>query len=500
MNKLKNKVTLLNTALSLTLQIVSVVSGLIIPRLVLSTFGSNTNGLVASINQYLNYIALIEGGVTGVVSASLYKPLVNKDWNKVSSVLATARSFYRKIAIIFIVYTILVGLVYPLVVDTGYNYLYIFVLTCVLSVGLLLQYMFSLTMTTLLNADKKVYVVSLISIILTIGNIVLVVLVLKYYPDIIILKAASAVLFALKPIVLSAYIKKHYNLNWSVSKDKNLLKQRWNGFAINLAFFIHISTDVTILTLMQDLKVVSVYNVYSLIVTNISVLIHSIASGIEPTIGQAYAKGNQKELNEKIDLYEFIVFFSVGILFSLTAVLITPFVLLYTKGVTDANYNQPVFGFLLVVAEAVYLIKYPHLTLSYSANKFKDIKTHAYIEAIINIVVSLALVRYLGLVGVACGTIAGMLYRMIFHVYYSTKLIPGRKQIIYYKKLLVFAVVSFASVVLCSILFPINDVSFVTWIIHAIIYGLIICMLFLVSALLFYKKELKYFYCYLKQK
>ena len=340
---MKNKVTLLNIASSLLLQVVSVISGLIVPRIILSCFGSDINGLVSSINQFLSYITLIEGGITGVISANLYKPLIEKNWKQVSSVLKTARSFYRKIGAIFIVYTGIIAVIYPKIVITGYEDSYIFLLTIILSIGLLLQYMFSLTMTTLLNADKKVYIVSFASIALTLGNIISVLVITNLYPDIIALKFCSAALYVLKPVVLGRYIRKRYDINWTTPKDYALIRQRWNGFAINFAFFIHTSTDITILTLFSDLETVSVYSVYYLIVSKMSVLIHSLASGIEPTIGQAYAKNDIEELHQKLDLYEFIIFFSVGFLFTVTAMLIAPFVMIYTKGITDTDYYQPIF-------------------------------------------------------------------------------------------------------------------------------------------------------------
>ena len=154
------------------------------------------------------------------------------------------------------------------------------------------------------------------------------------------------------------------------------------------------------------------------------------------SIGQAYAKNDIEELHQKLDLYEFIIFFSVGFLFTVTAMLIAPFVMIYTKGITDTDYYQPIFGAMLVVSEALYLLKYPHVTLSYVANKFKEITIPAYIEALINIIVSIVLVQKLGLIGVAIGTATGMLYRMLFHVYFTSRLIPGRRQRIFYIKLL----------------------------------------------------------------
>ena len=496
---IKNRVTLLNVAASLFMQIASVISALIVPRLILETFGSSTNGLVSSISQFLNYITLVEGGITGVISANLYKPLVDGDNKKLSSVLTTARSFYRKIGVLFIGYSVVLGVVYPFFVDTDYEYWYVFALTLTLSIGLMLQYMFSLTFTTLLNADKKVYIVAFTGTVLTIANIILTLVVVNVYPDIIVLKFASAILFVLQPIFYGLYINKHYNIDWNADKDNSLIKQRWNGFAINLAFFIHTSTDIALLTLFADLKTVSVYSVYYLIVSKISVVLHSVVSGIEPTIGQAYALNDEEKLNEKLDLYEFVVLLSVGILFSLTGLLITTFVMIYTNGIVDTNYYQPAFGAVLVLAEAMYLLRSPHVSLAYAANKFKEITAPAYIEAIINIVASVVLIQKLGLMGIAIGTLIGMAYRGAFHVYFTSKIIASRPQKAFYKKVIMFLLPCVLGCVICLKAMPIINYTILAWLEHAVMYGIVFTLLYLATSLIFFKKEIGHLINYIKR-
>lgn len=497
--KIKNKITMLNIISSIIMQFTTIVSGLIVPRLILETFGSNVNGLISSISQFLNYITLVEGGITGVIAANLYKPLVEGNTEKLSSILTTARNFYRKIGVLFIGYSIVIGLIYPCVVDTGYGYWYIFFLTLVLSIGLMLQYMFSLTYTTLLNADKKVYLVSIVSSFLTISNIFLTFAVVKIYPDIMALKFANAILFALMPLIYGIYIKNNYNINWNGCKDNSLISQRWNGFAINLAFFIHTSTDITLLTLLSDLKMVSVYSVYYLIVSKISLVLHSIVSGIEPTIGQAYAFNDEKNLNEKMDLYEFIILFSVGFLFLMTGMLLTPFVMIYTNGINDTNYYQPIFGAILVLAEAMYLIRSPHVSLAYAANKFKEITLPAYIEAFINISLSIILIKKYGLIGIAIGTFVGMVYRGAFHVYYTSKIIESRPQIMFYKKIIKVLIPCILGSSICLKLFPIVNFSIISWVLHAITYSIICGVLFLITGYIFFKRELLVIIKYIKK-
>lgn len=496
---MKNKVTFINMLSGLFLQACTIISGFILPRIILNNFGSDVNGLVASITQFLSYISLVEGGVGAVVVANLYKPLVNRNNDEISVVIKTANKFYKSISIIFIVYSILLSVIYPLLFDTVFSFEYIGTLTIIIAIGTTVQYMFAINMRNLLNADKKAYIVNIIQGLTVIMNLILSIITVSLVPNIHLIKFITVVLYCIQPIVFKFYIDSHYAIDKNALVDDLLLKERWNGFAINTAAFVHNCTDIAVLTIFTDLKTVSVYSVYALVVNGIKQLLQSLYSGINPTIGHAYALGNNEKINEKMNLYEFVVLFSASIFFTLTALLITPFVMAYTKGITDANYYQPAFGLLFVISEAIYLVKMPHLNLAYVANKFKEITFPAYIEAALNITISVILVFKYGLIGVSIGTIVAMLYRMIFHVYYTEKLIKGRKQSVFYRKLIVIIAVTFVSYLLCVSVAPISNYEIVTWTIHALIYGIIIMLLNVICAFLFFKAELKYCINYLRK-
>lgn len=496
---MKNKVTLLNMISGVVLQFFTLVSGFILPKIILTCFGSEVNGLVSSLNQFLSYITLVEGGITGVIVANLYKPIVEQDNNKISSILVTADRFYKKIGALFIAYSVILPIIYPLHFKTEFTFSYVCSLTLILSLTLLIQYMYSLTLRTLLNADKKGYVVNFTQTLIVIFNVLFALISVFIYPSIHVLKLISGSLFLLQPLIFNRYVKKNYKIDWKVEPDNSLIKSRWNGFAINLAAFIHNSTDVTVLTFLANLKTVSIYSVYSLVSSGIKQMINACLSGIAHTVGQAYAKKNWKELNQKLDIYEYIVLILVFFLFTVTALLITPFVQLYTKDIVDTDYNQPLFGFLLVLAEALYLIKLPHLNLAYSANKFKEITVPAYIEAMLNIMISVALVKWIGLIGVTIGTIVGMTYRMVFHVYYTSKIVPGRAQCIFYRKLFLFAAGAGGGFVFCYKLLPLQTVTVGSWIVHAIFYCVVMGAILLAISILFFQNEMKFFWKYVKR-
>lgn len=496
---MKNKATLLNMISGLLLQLFTIISGFIIPKIILAYFGSEANGLVSSLNQFLSYITLVEGGISSVIIANLYEPLVNKDKEKLSSIMVTADKFYKKIGIIFIGYTVILAVVYPLVLTVKFSLAYVFALTIVLSLNLLIQYLFSLTLKTILNADKKGYIINFTQSIIVIFNIIFALISVKIYPSIHILKFISGILFIIQPIVFGNYVKKNYDINWNAKINNSLIKERWNGFAINIAAFIHNSTDVTILTVFTNLKTVSVYSVYGLVSSGVKQLINACLTGIAHTVGQAYAKKDFDELNKKMDIYEYIVFVLVFFFFTVSALLITPFVLIYTKDITDTNYNMPLFGILLIISEVLYLVKLPHLNLAYSAHKFKEITAPAFIEALLNIIISIIFVGKYGLIGVTIGTIIGMTYRMMFHVYYTSKIVPGRVQSIFYKKLSLFTITAVVGFCICNFLVPITEITVLNWLGHAVMYSIIVGILFGIISITFFKKELKFFVRYLKR-
>lgn len=82
-------------------------------------------------------------------------------------------------------------------------------------------------------------------------NVVIALISVCVYPSIHILKLISGFLFILQPLIFGKYAKKNYRINWKVEPDNSLIQSRWNGFAINLAAFIHNSTDITVLTFLS---------------------------------------------------------------------------------------------------------------------------------------------------------------------------------------------------------------------------------------------------------
>ena len=62
-----------NAFWSFALQMVNILVAFIVPRVVISCYGSDVNGLVTSLTQFVSYISLVEAGISGAAVFALYR-------------------------------------------------------------------------------------------------------------------------------------------------------------------------------------------------------------------------------------------------------------------------------------------------------------------------------------------------------------------------------------------------------------------------------------------
>lgn len=492
---MRSKKALMNTLVSIALQFVTAVCGFIVPRLIIGTYGSDVNGLVSSITQFLSYITLFEAGVGGVVRAALYKPLADNDIPKLSSIVSATESFFRKIAYIFIMYMGVLACVYPLIVNKSFGWGYTASLVAIIGISTFVQYYFGLTYMVFLQADQKRYITSTFQIITIILNTILVVVFVKFGASIHLLKFGTAMVYVLRPVALNIYVKKKYGINRKAEPDKTAISQRWDGLGHHIAFFVNLNTDVVILTLFSKISgaftvaEVSVYTVYYGVVNGVQNLTGALSTGMEAALGNMLAKNEKENLREKFGLYEFLSHVLTTFMFTCTAVLIVPFVQVYTKGVTDANYIRPAFAYLLTAAFAAYTIRLPYNSLTLAAGHYKQTRNGAFVEAGINVVVSAVMVCFCGIIGVAIGTLAAMVFRTVQYVWYLSQNILERKMSVFFKRAGVSILCSALSIVIVKFLPHISVTSYLTWAVYGIQTGFVTAAVVLLVNFLFFRNN-----------
>lgn len=478
----------MNASVSLLSRIVIIISGLILPRLILTNYGSETNGLVNSIAQFLGIIAFLDLGVGAVVKSALYHPLAKKDNKQMSSVLTAAKNYFKRIAYILIIHVLILIVFYPLLVDSTYGYLSTALLIISMSISYFGQYYFGIVNELLLSANQQDYVQLGSEIVVVILNFIVSVFLINQGETIEIVKLGSGLVFMIRPVLLSYYVKRNFNIDYDMKDEEESLPQRWSGMGQHIAYSIQNGTDVVVLTLFSTLENISVYSVYNMIVLAIKMLVSSLTTGIQSFFGDLYANDEIGLLNNYFDKIEWIVHTGVIYLYGMTAVLINSFVMLYTTGVEDISYEVPLFSLLLVLASLADSLRTPYQSMILSAGHFKQTQMSSFIEAGLNIVISVLLVNQLGLVGVAVGTLVSMAYRTLYLVNYLSKNIVFRSINIFAKHFLVDFISMTSIIGVGIILRNIYQVetSF-DWIILVVILGIISLVLLIIINLVFYK-------------
>lgn len=412
----------LSIVVSLIARVVTLVCGLIVTPQLLKAFGSELYGASASVTQFLSFITLLNGGVSGVARAALYKPLAGKDMESVGNILYEVRKFYRIVGSIFLAYVIILAFSFRTISGTdALDELTSILLVAVISISTFAQYFVGISNAILLSAAQRMYLLQLNSIITTLLNMITVILLVHAGSNIVIVKFVSSLVYALSPILMWVYVKKIF-VNLDVKKsDEVILKQKWTGLGQHIAGFLHGNVDVAVLTVLADLGLVAVYSVYNMVIANMYNVVSAFTSGMEAVFGDMLAKRETEKLKSTFSFYDTGISFVSGLLFSVTTVMMIPFVKIYTDGVDDANYIQPAFSVIIALAMYYYSVRVPYHSMVIAAGRFKQTRIAAYGEAIINLLLSVILVLKFGLIGVAIGTLVSDLFRYIYYAGYLSK-------------------------------------------------------------------------------
>lgn len=428
----------LNIFIPFVCQVVTVICGFILPRLLIRHYGSEAYGATASIIQFLSYIALLEGGIGGVARAALYKPLAENNLVQISSIFYEIKRFFNVIGCVFAVYVIFLASVFKTISNVQcFDGITTAFLVFAISISTFGQYFIGISSVVLLEASQRQYISNIVNVVTMIFNTILVVILVLLNCNLVIVKLFSSLIYFLRPVLLSSYVKYHFTLSKEYAKNKVALQQKWSGLGQHIAFFLHSNTDVVVLTFFGNLTSVAVYAVYNMVVGSIQNLTVSFVTGMEALFGEMLAKNEIKLLHKAFDRYETLISFISLVMYGTTASMIVPFVRVYSMNVTDANYIAPLFSFLLTVASFTYCLRTPCHAITIAAGHFKQTQVAAYAEAIINIVVSAVMVKRFGLVGVAIGTVLAVSFRFVYYVVYLSKNIFYRGVRLFVKRCIV---------------------------------------------------------------
>ena len=420
-NALKNVIT------NLLLQIVVAVSGILIPQFFIAIYGSEVNGLVASITQFITYMGLVEAGIGAAGMVALFKPLALDDKDDVNSIVSAARKFYLQSGMLFLALVIALICVYPYIVQTEINnQSFVRMMVFVLSINGIIDYFFLGKYRVLLNADQKMYIISLAQIIGTVIVTILSIILMKMNCSALLVKSIAAGVYVFRSILVAGYVKWKYKwINFHAIPNTSAFSQRWAALTHQIVGMIVNNTDIVLLTVLLSkaaLIQVSIYSVYNMVGYALTSALNSITNSLGAGFGEIISKGEIVKVKETYSTYEYLFYILIFAAYTCMITLLHPFMRLYSLSFSDAAlYVDWKLVILFTIAGVFQTMRLPGLTLITAAGHYKQTQFRAIIEAAINLTVSVGLIFHFEIIGVLIGTCASYAYRTIDVILYSAR-------------------------------------------------------------------------------
>lgn len=404
-----------NSMATAIMHIVTILAGFIIPRIMIEYYGSEINGLVSSINQFIAYFNLVEAGLSGAAIYALYKPLADDDHKAMNAIISAAKLFYTQSGYIFVSLVLGLSIIYPIFIKSdSLPPIYVGVLVFILGVNGALEFFTLAKYRVLLSADQKTYIISLASIVQIILNTIIIVILSMFQVNIVVLRGIALLSIFLRSFILMIYVNKKYKyLNFKIHPNSNALNKRWDALYLQMLGSTQAGAPIFLASVFTSLQIVSIYSIYNMVIGGINGVLDIFISGLSASFGDVIARGERKTLQKSYSEFELSYYSLITIVYSIAIVTIMPFIRIYTKGIVDISYDLPLVGFLIVLNGWLYNVKTPQGMLIISAGMYKETRVQSTVQAAIIVILGILLAPKYGLVGILVASCLSNLYRDI---------------------------------------------------------------------------------------
>ena len=468
--------------------LLTAIANLIIPRYVILIYGSEVNGLTSSIAHILAIVNLIQAGLASSVTYLMYQPIGEKDKVKLASIILSARRIYKYISIAVLIVGTAASFVFAYLVKTDLRRDFVLIASLLLCINSAASTFFTAVATVFLNAKQDGYIVSRVSIIANMIGYALQILVIALRLHYMALFVVNMITCFTNIVMLSKCFKKQYKPFMPNTDEYKLVRNiPIHGIsyaAANEAAHAVINGSVTvIISMIAGLKASSVFAVYLIAVSALSTVSNAIYSAVVPSYGSVAAENNIERTNRIFEIYQFILFSLNAFMYMCTSYLLIPFVRLYTKGVSDADYINYTLMILVVFYGLSSMIRMPYNNTVYIRGLFKQTYLQPVICAGISVILMFFLTR-IDYTYTLCGAIFFYLTNAIYQHFMLPKLYIGFDNRRFWNHIGVI-IVGVTTAIVMYFIHPLSPDSFIIWIIDGFItaFFALIYLIFIIIAL-----------------
>ena len=476
----KTKKTLINVITDVVPLIIVSLLGIFKVKLFIKYLGTDTMGLYNLFNNIMIYVSLVDGGLSSAVLFSLYKPNADGDNKKLSELLSGAFTSFSRIGmIVFTIAFIVSFFVILFIKDSPFDYWYIVLTFLLFSLSNVIAYFF-VPHKELLEVKEKKYIYNIIyqtgQIVLSVLEIVMLINGFKFGY---ILLMHSIVRLSSHLVMVYVCKKKFPEIN-ICSKKKDFSFRKYLGSLIfhKINGLIGNNIDTLIISSFLGLPSVAIYSTYSYIITMLKNILGKLSNSMTAIVGNSLVKSKE-------NMYKLYMEFN-SLLFFIAIIICVPLIIAI-NGFIDIFYEGEIVTSSLIAISFslilfIYIIKLDTTMFVSAGGLYKETKHCAITDTIVNLVLSITLVHFIGISGVLFAT-----FISVFIAEYILKTLVVHKNIFdksskkYFIKNIKFYILFILDLLLGIYIhnfFNIN--SLIIWFVYFIIYTTINAILILV--------------------
>lgn len=407
-------------------QVVTMILGVLVPKLVLTNYGSEVNGLLSSVTNIYAYIAIVEAGIAASSCQALYKAIAEKNTAETNAVLSATNRYYKRSGLIYLALILAFSGIYPVLIQTSIPYITIVLVILFNGLGNVINYFFHGKYLILLKADGKNYVRSGLELFINVFKQVSKIILIAMGYDVVFVQFVAMLANFAQMIYITYYINKHYSwIDLHVKPNFAAISQSRHVFVHEISYLINANIGTVVLTVFTTLKQVSVYSLYVLLFSMINKILQIVKESLEFKVAHVFHTDRDayQKLFHAFEVYTITLSF---VLFTVASYFVLPFLTLYTKDVTDVQYIDKWLPYLFVLTNLLSAGRYPSDAMVHIAGHFQQTRNSAISEALIHIIAAAILVHFYGIHGVLLGALLASIYRTNYLILYVNKNIIGR--------------------------------------------------------------------------
>ena len=403
---MRTKSTIINFITDAFPQVIILILGLIKVKLFLRVLGNEQLGLYQLYGQIVAYLVLLEGGVGSAMLFRLYKPIAEKDNEKISQTMCAGKVIFNVVGIIILLCGLGVSFfVNNFIKESSFTHAYVQITFILYLISQVLYY-FTVPERVMFEAEQKKYipntVFQLIALLKAIVEIAIILLGRGLIEILISLIICSLIA---NGIIIIIYKKQHKYINKKAKKDFSMIKDVKDLFVNTLGNLISNNIDIIIISKFIGLGYVAIYSTYNYFVEAIKQFIEKITGATMAGIGNLMLEDKQRAYNV-FEEFNNLVFYLATIICIPFYIIINSFINIWYEG---KIITKEIYAILFSVILLYQVIRVPLKVYTLSSGKFKQVKNFVLLEIAINLLLSLILIRFMGITGVLLGTIISLI-------------------------------------------------------------------------------------------